>query len=176
MKIIVIGAPGSGKSTQAELLARELFLPYVEGSDILAAVGRTKTEVGELIREAMQKGNLVEDSLNLMAIESHLQNPWFEKGFVLDGTPRTLWQAQNFKIMPDRVIYVRASDKVNTGRLLKRGRKDDQPAIIKKRLKDYHRQTEPVLDYYRKLGILEEVDGERPVEVILQDILRRLKS
>lgn len=174
MKIIVIGPPGSGKSTQAKLLAEALFLPYVEGSQILAAVAKTANGLGKLVKEKMDKGELVDESLTLMAIESHLQNPWFGKGFVLDGFPRSLWQAQNFKIKPDKVFYVEVKDEVNLERLLKRGRKDDTPSLIKKRLEIYHRQTEPVLRFYQEKGILEEIDGERSIEEIFQDILKRL--
>ncbi len=173
---LVIGPPGSGKSTQARLLAKELMIPYVEGSRVLAVVSQMENGLGKMVKEKMEKGELVDEALTLMAIESHLQNSWFKKGFVLDGFPRTLWQAKNFKIKPKKVIYVRVSDSVNTERLLKRGRKDDTSAIIKKRLKEYHNQTEPILDYYRKLGVLEEIDGERLIKVIFQDILGRVRK
>lgn len=175
MNYIVVGPPGSGKSTQAKLIAEELFLPYIEASQILAEVARTENGLGKLVRKSMGKGELVDESLALMAVESHLQNSWLKKGFVLDGFPRSLWQAKNFKTTPDKIFYIKVSDKINTQRLIKRRRKDDKLGIIKMRLKDYHFQTEPILRFYRQLGILEEVDGERPIKNIFQDILERLK-
>lgn len=174
MNIVAIGPPGSGKSTQARLLAEALFIPYVEGSQILGAVAKTEDGLGKLVKEKMEKGELVDDYLTLMAVESHLQNPWFAKGFVLDGFPRNLWQAKNFKKNPDKVFYIEVSDEVNLERLTKRGRKDDIPSLVKKRLRVYHQQTELILKFYQKKGVLEKVDGERKVEEIQRDIMERL--
>ena len=109
-----------------------------------------------------------------------LAKPEYQEGFILDGYPRNLWQAENAPLMVDRVLYLRVYDEEGLRRLLGRakkgGRTDDTPEVIADRLKIYHEETEPVLDYYRRQGILEEVDGERSVENIFADILSRLEE
>lgn len=176
MNIIVIGPQGSGKSTQAELLAEELGVPHIEVGELLHYASQEDSPRGQEIKKAMNAGVLVDDRLVVEAVEERLKVKQYQKGFVLDGSPRDLWQAEHFKIKFDRVFYLDVSDEVNIKRLIKRGRKDDTPELIKKRLEIYHRQTEPVLDHYRQMGILEEVDGERSIEEIHQDILERVRG
>lgn len=176
MKIVVFGPPGSGKSTQARLLAEELFLPHLEMGGILSELAQAKNGLGRLIKGSMKKGVLTDENLVVMALESHLQNPWFKKGFVLEGFPRSLWQAENFKKETDRVIFLRVRDKVSLQRLLARRRKDDTEEVIQERLKIYHWEMKPILNFYRSKGVLVEVDGEKTIEEIHQDILKRLKD
>jgi len=174
MNIIVTGPPGSGKGTQAELMARELGISLFSAGDLLYYTGKEDTSRGRKIRELMDTGSLVEDKVVLQLVEEHLKGKEHQKGVVIDGFPRSLWQAQNFSFPVDKAIYLKVSDEVNKERLLKRGRKDDMPKIIDKRLKVYHRQTEPILDYYRQKGILMRIDGERPKKVIFEDLMARL--
>jgi adenylate kinase len=110
----------------------------------------------------------------LRLVEEHLKQKEHKKGVIIDGFPRSLWQAKNFSFPIDKVVYLKVSDKVNKERLLKRGRGDDKPELIDKRLKIYHQETEPILAYYRQQGLLLEIDGERPVEVIFKDIVAQL--
>lgn len=176
MKLLVIGPPGSGKSTQAELLEKQLGLPHLSTGDLCHYLSQENTPQGQQIKRIMESGGLLDDRLVLDLVEARLKEKQYQSGFILDGTPRSLWQAQNFKIKLDRVFYLRVSDEENVRRLSKRGRGDtDKPEIIKKRLAVYHRETVPLLDYYRQLGILEEVDGERPVEEIFKDLVSCLK-
>lgn len=170
-----MGPPGSGKSTQAELLAEGLGVPHLETGDLLYYLSREDSQRGREIKKIMETGSLLDDQLVLKSVREHLKNKQYRKGFVLDGAPRNLWQAEHFKTKLDKIFYLDVSDKENMKRLVKRGRKDDVPEVIKKRLKVYHQDTEPMLNYYRKKGILEEVDGERPVEVIHEDITNRLE-
>lgn len=180
MNIVLIGPPGSGKGTQAELLGKELGVPVLNVGDLLFFRSQEEDAVGRKIKELQETGGMVDDKTTIKIVEEHIRGSYYKKGFVLDGFPRRLTQAKVLKIKLDRVIYLRVGDDVNMKRLLKRakeeGRKDDKPEIIKKRLKLYHQETEPVLDYYRKQGILEEVDGEQPIEVIFEDIFSRLKN
>lgn len=171
-----MGPPGSGKSTQAELLADQLGVPHLQTGDLLYFLSQEDTHRGREIKKLMEAGDLVDDQLVLEAVEEHLKGEAYKKGFVLDGTPRSLWQAEHLKVRFDKVFYLDVSDEENIKRLVKRGRKDDTPEVIKKRLKAYHQDTEPMLSYYRKIGILEEVDGERPIKAILDEIMARLKG
>lgn len=174
MNIVVMGPPGSGKSTQAELLAEELGVPHFETGDLFYFLSQENSPRGREIKKLMDKGALLDDQFVLKAVEEQLKSKQYQKGAVLDGTPRSLWQAEHFKIKLDRVFYLKVSDKENIKRLVKRGRKDDTPEVVEKRLSIYHQDTEPMLNYYRKKGILEEVDGERPIEEIHNDIIERI--
>ena len=176
MNIIIMGPPGSGKSTQAKLLAEFLSVPCLEAGDLLYYLSQENSERGRKIKEAMEAGSLVEGELTVDIISEQLKSPSYKNGVVIDGFPRSLSQARDFKFPMDKMIYVDVSDEENMKRLLKRKRKDDTPKLIKKRLEIYHHQTEPVLEFYRQKGILFEVPGERPIEEIHQDILEQLKK
>jgi adenylate kinase len=176
MNLVVMGPQGSGKSTQAELLAHKLKLPHLQTGELYRQIEKENSSFGRKIKAILSKGQIVPDEEHNRILTQELAKSKYHRGFVLDGSPRTLAQAisQPFKV--DQVFYLKVSDEENIKRLLKRGRTDDIPEIITERLKIYHQQTEPVLDFYRKLGILEEMNGERPIEDIFQDILGRLKK
>jgi len=176
MNYIVMGPQGSGKTTQARLLAQDLELPHFNVGDFLYYLSLEKSSVGRRIKKAMRGGLLVDEDLVLKLVTSQLQKEQYQKGFVLDGFPRRLSSAERFEVKINEVFYLRVSDEVNIKRLVKRGREDDTPVLIRKRLAIYHQQTEPVLAYYRRQGILAEIDGERPIEIIHQDIMKRIDS
>ena len=176
MNLVLIGPPGSGKGTQAELLGRELGIPVLNIGDLLFFRSQEGDKIGSKIKQVQDTGGIVDDETTIRVVEEHLGSHSYRKGFILDGFPRRLTQAKALEVRLDYVVYLRVGNQVNMKRLLKRGRKDDKPEIIKKRLKLYHQETEPLLDYYRKKGILEEVDGDRPIEIIFEDILGRLAA
>lgn len=175
MKIVVMGPQGSGKSTQAELLAKKLNLPHLQTGELYRQMAKTDSPLGKKIKSFLDQGQLVPDREHNSLLKKEIKKPRYKRGFVLDGSPRTLSQAKTQPFETDRVFYLQVSDEENTKRLLKRGRADDTPALISQRLKIYHQETEPVLDYYRQQGILTEIDGERPIEEIAKDIIERLK-
>jgi adenylate kinase len=180
MKIFVMGAPGSGKSTQARLLAKELGIPHLSTGEICRAIAAEDNQRGRFMKQIVDSGGLVPDREMLKIAHEWVKKPKYKKGIILDGTPRSLWQAENFKLEFDKVFYFEVSDQEGLKRLLKRAeeedRKDDTEEVVKGRLVLYHQTTEPMLDFYRQKGILEKVDGERPVEKIFEDILGRLKK
>lgn len=174
MNLIVTGPQGSGKSTQAQLLAKKLNLPHLQTGELYRQIGKKTTPFGRKIKAILGKGQIVPDKEHNQILAQELAKSKYVKGFVLDGSPRTLAQAmsQSFKI--DKVFYLKVGDEENIKRLILRGRDDDTPKIIAERLRIYHRETEPVLNFYQKQGILEEIDGERAIEEIHRDIMGRL--
>lgn len=171
-KIIVMGPVGSGKSTQAALLAKHFKVPHVETGTLFRQLSKTRQDIKEII----EAGKLAPDSLTLNILREELSGTRYKRGFIVDGVPRNLTQAKRLPFNPDVVLYLRVRDDVNLKRLLLRGRADDTEELIKKRLAIYHRQTTPVLDFYKKQTKLLEIDGEPAIEVIFKDILNRLSS
>lgn len=170
-----MGPAGSGKSTQAELLAKELNLPHMNVGDILYYASLEDSNEATLIREAMEKGELVDSSVTLRLLEKYFQDPAHTQGVVADGFPRTLHEAQELKIPIDKVFHISVSDNTLKERLAKRARFDDTSKAIEKRLQIYHEETELILAHYRELSLLEEIDGERSIEEIASDIASRIQ-
>jgi len=176
MKIILIGIQGSGKSTQGNLLAEKLNVPYLSTGHIFREIAKEKTPAGRYIKETMNAGYLIPDEKTLEVVSEYLSRPEYEKGYILDGFPRTGTQAQAFKNGINKVVYLRVSDNEALRRIAgrKETREDETPRAIQKRIELFHRFTEPVLDYYREKGILAEVDGEQSIEDIYKEILFRI--
>lgn len=175
MNIVVLGAQGSGKSTQARLLSEVFKIPHLQTGELFRKIAREKTKLGQRVKDRLDKGELVSDKDTMSVVEKELAKEEYKKGVVLDGVPRNLKQAKALKVRIDRAVYIKVSDREGIKRLMLRKRADDTSGLIKERLQIYHRETEPILACYQKMGILEEVDGERPIEVIFKDILKRLK-
>ncbi len=209
MKIIMLGAPGAGKGTQAKQIADKYHIPHISTGDIFRANIKNGTELGKKAKEYMDQGALVPDELTCDLVMDRIAQDDAKNGFVLDGFPRTIPQAEaltaalekigqkmDFAIdvdVPDENIVNRMSGRracLNCGATYhivsippkKEGicdrcgseivlRDDDKPETVQKRLTVYHEQTQPLIDYYKKQGILKSVDGTVPMDEVFRSIV-----
>ncbi len=208
MKIIMLGAPGAGKGTQAKQIAGKYSIPHISTGDIFRANIKNGTDLGKKAKEYMDQGLLVPDELTCDLVMDRIQQDDCVNGFVLDGFPRTIPQAkaldaaleklgQHMDVaidvdVPDENIVNRMSgrracldcgatyhvvslppktegkcDHCGSDLVL---RDDDKPETVQKRLSVYHEQTQPLIDYYKKQGILKSVDGTQPMEAVFTAI------
>lgn len=212
MKIIMLGAPGAGKGTQAKKIAAKYAIPHISTGDIFRANIKNGTELGKKAKEYMDKGMLVPDELTVNLVIDRFKNPDCANGYVLDGFPRTIPQAEALdkaltalgeKIdyavnveVPDENIVNRMSGRracVGCGatyhivynapktenvcdscgeKLILRD--DDKPETVQNRLKVYHEQTQPLIEYYGKKGVLKEVDGTLDMDEVFNAIVKIL--
>ncbi len=209
MKIIMLGAPGAGKGTQAKMIADKYQIPHISTGDIFRANIKAATPLGMEAKSYMDQGKLVPDELTVQILLDRVANEDCANGYVLDGFPRTIPQAEvlnqalterndrvDFAInvdVPDENIINRMSgrracvtcgatyhmvhvppakegicDRCNSELIL---RDDDKPETVKNRLKVYHDQTQPLIDYYQQKGILKEVDGTKDMQEVFQNIV-----
>lgn len=174
MKIVLMGIQGSGKSTQGNLLAKKLKIPYLSTGHIFREIAKEKTKWGRYVKETMAAGILIPDQKTIHIVQEYLAKPDYAQGYILDGFPRTLSQAKTFKNGIDKVFYLKVSDREALWRLAYRNnevREDDTVLATRKRIELFHKVTEPVLDYYRRKRLLVEIDGEKPIQKVFQDIL-----
>lgn len=208
MKIIMLGAPGAGKGTQAKMIAEKYGLPHISTGDIFRANIKNGTELGKEAKEYMDKGLLVPDELTVRLLLDRVAKDDCQNGYVLDGFPRTIPQAEvldeelsklgekvDYAVnvdVPDENIVNRMSGRracLSCGATYhvvsippkKEGicdvcgselvlRDDDKPETVQKRLKVYHEQTQPLIDFYEKKGVLRSVDGTLPMEEVFAAI------
>lgn len=174
-----MGVQGCGKSTQGNLISSKYSVPYLSSGHILRAMSREKTRLGRYIKETINAGILVPDSKMTVIMEEYLERPEYQNGWILDGYPRTVKQAETFNQKIDQAIFINVSDKEALWRLAYRNdvmREDETLKAIRKRIELFHKYTNPVLSYYRKRRKLIEVDGEQSIEKVNKDILRHLKT
>lgn len=176
MKIVIIGIQGAGKSTQGNLLSKHLNIEYLSSGHIFREMAKEKTPLGRYIKETMNSGALISDDKTLEIVEEYLSHPEYENGYILDGFPRTVPQAEAFKNGLAKVVYLKVSDKEALWRISGRvsDREDETLNAIRKRIASFHEFTKPVIEYYRQKGLLVEVDGERDIQVIFNEILANL--
>src|SRR3989344_6379222 len=168
MKIILIGIQGSGKSTQGNLLSEKLSIPYLSTGHIFREIAKEKTPFGRYVKETLNAGVLIPDDKTLEIVDDYLSRDEYKNGYILDGFPRTVKQAESFKNGINHVFYLNVSDREALWRLSYReDERDDETLLaLRKRIELFHALTEPVLDYYREKEILTELDGEKEIEEI----------
>lgn len=212
MKIVMLGAPGAGKGTQAKRIAAKYEIPHVSTGDILRANVKGETELGKKAKEFMDQGLLVPDELVIDMLMDRIAQPDCTKGYILDGFPRTIPQAESLEAalerqgdkldyaidvdVPDENIVKRmggrraclgcgATYHVEFNPTKKEGicdscgeklilRDDDKPETVQKRLDVYHEQTQPLIDFYKKTGILKTVDGTMEMDRVFEAIVQIL--
>ncbi len=176
MKIILIGIQGSGKSTQGNLLSEKLNIPYLSTGHIFRKIAKEKTPFGRYIKETLNAGVLIPDDKTLEIVDDYLGRAEYKEGYILDGFPRTVKQAEQFHEKIDCVFYLNVSDREALWRLSYREdeREDETLLALRKRIELFHELTEPVLGYYREKEILTELDGEESIEQINKKILEKI--
>jgi len=187
MNLILLGAPGAGKGTQAERLQAERGLVQLSTGDMLRAAVAAGTETGRKAKEIMDRGDLVSDAVVVGIISDRIDQPDCRKGFILDGFPRNEAQAQALDKMLvqkgqklDLVIEVKVDEQILFDRIRNRAaesaaasgsvRADDNEETLRNRLGVYHAQTAPLLPYYRAQGKLRSIDGMQTVESVAKQI------
>jgi adenylate kinase len=194
MRLILLGPPGAGKGTQAKILVDAYGIPQLSTGDILRSAIAQKTPMGMAAKEIMDRGDLVPDEVVNGIVSERLDAPDAQKGFILDGFPRTISQAEALDAMLeekgmklDAVVEIAADEDVLVGRIVKRAREaaaasggaargDDNVEVVRNRLKVYRELTEPLVDYYKAKGLVRGVDGMRSVEEVTADIRRMLDN
>lgn len=214
MNIVFLGPPGAGKGTQAKILIERYGIPQISTGDMLREHRAKGTELGKKAQEYMDKGQLVPDEIILDMVKERLSQPDCEKGFILDGFPRTVAQAEALDrilsemgkkldfalalVVPDELLIERLTGRrtckncgmmyhikykppkvegicdVCGGELYQRP--DDNEETVRNRLKVYHESTAPLIDYYKRKGILKEVDGSKSIEEITNQLIQILEG
>ena len=173
MRMVFIGPPGAGKGTQAERLVKTYKMAHLSTGDMLRAARDARTEVGVKAEKFMSAGALVPDEIIVDIIAERLQAADCQAGYLLDGFPRTIAQAEALdrmlaekKTPLDAVLELQVPEEELFRRLAGRGRADDTPEVIRQRLVAYRKQTEPLLEYYGRSGSLKSIDGLGTVDEI----------
>ncbi len=187
MRLILLGPPGAGKGTQAQRLVEKHGIPQLSTGDMLRAAVQAQTDVGKRAKAVMDAGELVSDEIVNAIVAERIDQADCARGFILDGYPRTLAQADAVEAMLakrgialDAVIELVVDDKALVGRIVRRAeqakaagqpvRKDDNPEVFEERLREYYKKTAPLIGYYHAKGMLKGVDGMAGIDDVTEQI------
>jgi adenylate kinase len=181
VNILLLGPQGAGKGTQAKRIAEDYGIPHVSTGEMFRAAIAEQSELGRRVEPILAKGELVPDELTVALIRDRLSRDDARTGFVLDGFPRNLVQADALDTMLaeigrelDAILYFELPDEVSRERMVKRAaeenRADDTPDVIERRLQIYHAETEPIVEHYRATGKLVPLHAERSVDEVYEEI------
>ena len=180
-RLVILGKQGAGKGTQCAFLVDHFGIPHISTGDMLRASVAEGTELGLQAKAIMEAGDLVSDELILGIVKERLNQPDAQNGFLLDGFPRTDAQAQGLVEMLapqgiDAAIDIEVPDDVVTQRMLARGRDDDTPEAIERRLHLYQEETAPLLSFFSSRGVLTAVDGLGTEQEVKSRIIDAIES
>ncbi|MCJ2061698.1 adenylate kinase [Methylobacterium sp. J-088] len=192
MRIILLGPPGAGKGTQSERIVQRFGIPQLSTGDMLRAAVAAETPVGLEAKAVMESGGLVSDRIVVGIVADRIEEPDARRGFILDGFPRTVAQAEALSAMLaskglnlSAVIELKVDENALVGRIERRAaetlargqavRKDDTPEVFKQRLEAYRAQTAPLSAYYAEKGMLETIDGMQPIDKVTADLMAVLE-
>ena len=181
MRLLFVGPPGAGKGTQAALVASRLGVPHISTGEMFRDHVASGTDLGRQVQESMEAGAYVPDEITVAMLADRMRSPDTDKGFILDGFPRTIGQVASLdKLLGpdglDRVVLFEVDEERLVERMLARGRADDSEQTIRSRFKVYEEQTAPLVELYRSRKLVVSVDGEGPVDEVTERILRVLEK
>ncbi|MBM7616762.1 adenylate kinase [Weissella uvarum] len=175
--IVLLGLPGVGKGTQAAKIVETYNLPHISTGDMFREAMANETELGMKAKSYMDAGNLVPDEVTNGIVKERLAQDDTKNGFILDGYPRNIEQAEALEQMLaeqgrkiDAVLYFTADNDVLVQRMMARGRADDTPEVIQNRLNVNGELTEPIADFYAEKGVLHKVEGDQPLDDVFTDV------
>lgn len=176
MRVLFLGPPGAGKGTQADLVADRLGVPHISTGEMFRDHVSRGTELGERVDAIMAGGDYVPDEITVAMLEQRFARPDADRGFILDGFPRTQGQVASLDALLgeeglDLVVVFKVDEDELVSRMLSRGRADDTAETIRNRFRVYHEQTQPLIDVYSERGLTETVDGIGDVEEVTERIL-----
>lgn len=182
-RLLMVGPPGSGKGTQAVFLSEALGVPAISTGEMLRSAVAARSPLGMRVESIMQSGALVDDETMAQVVQQRLEDADAQEGFLLDGYPRNLGQAEtlggileNLEAQLDIVLVLEVPEDELERRALARQRDDDKVEVIRERLSVYKNKTEPLIEYYRDRGILSVVDGFQAVEKVTASLLGKIQE
>ena len=185
MRIIIFGPPGAGKGTQASLISEEYNIPHLSTGEIFRSAIKNETPLGKEVKSILDSGDLVPDEKVVALVEEELKDSKYDDGYILDGFPRTVPQAEAYDQILDKkgesldaFLQLEVPEEELVDRILSRGegRSDDTPEKIKNRLDVYWNETQPVIDHYKKQSLIKKVDGVGSIDEIFNRIKKVLSN